>query len=223
MILKVIFDLLFFSNFYVPVERLITDLTNKNFEQLYPVTNLTAGLVFKRLSDSVVFKSSNRLVRDEAISFCQRNQALVYTIESKDDLDTLFDQMEVEEIWTPIRVTRTGTIVDSNTGYSPVLSTIYGQIIKLPNVQNLDNVHHLTLVKNGNKEFEYKISPDQEPKNLLCEANLSFPYGQESIWQLQTGTALIRNELFMLKGEITNKKQEIISVKSTFKTIESGS
>ena len=147
MILKVIFDLLFFSNFYTPVEKLITDLTNKDFEQLYPVTNLTAGLVFKRLSDSVVFKSSNRLVRDEAIAFCQRNQALMYTIESKDDLDNLFDQMEVEEIWTPIRVTRTGTIVDSNTGYSPVLSTIYGQIIKLPNVLNLDNVHHLTLVK----------------------------------------------------------------------------
>ncbi len=223
MILKVIFDLLFFTNFYTPVEKLITDLTNKDFEQLYPVTNLTAGLNFKRLSDSVVFKSSNQLTRDEAIAFCQRNQALLYTIESKDDLDNLFDQMELEEIWTPIRVTRTGTIVDSNTGYSPVLSTVYGQIIKLPNVQNLDNVHHLTLVKNGNKEFEYKISPDQEPKNLLCEANLSFPYGQESIWQLQAGTALIRNELFMLKWEITNKKQEIISVKSTFETIESGS
>lgn len=68
----------------------------------------------------------------------------------------------------PIRVAKSDTIIDSNTGYSPVLSTTHGQIIKLPKIINLDNVHHVTVVKKNEKVYEYKITQDQEPKNVLC-------------------------------------------------------
>ena len=97
MILKIIFDLLFFTNFHIPIDEVITALSNKNFEQIYPTTNQTAGLETKRIADTLVFKSPNQLTRDEAIAFCQRNQALLYTIESRDDLDSIFDQLQVND------------------------------------------------------------------------------------------------------------------------------
>ena len=197
-----------------------TRLEGTNVDTFFEVEGL-------RVDNSEYLVAMSQLTFTEAMIYCKRSNAQLYTPRQGQPIRRIFDRFSLKTVWTTI-FKENSALVDGD-GFPPELETdlVTIGLSRLALAEMTDSKHRVVLTKMDvtdiiDTPFQLERKLFSDKASVVCVRNLSFPFRSTDVDHIKKFIKQLTSRLDTHKENIQDVKAHMTSVLATLPRIGDG-